>query len=337
MIAAGVLGLAGITLAQAPEGKAAPDTAAAAPPQGAAPEALREAGTSLILGPGTMAEAVDSLEARYFEKFATTGEPADMLPKLVYAPDAAEAKIPGELSLSLYNRSPLDALALVAAAAGCRMEPIPSLPESSEDSKKPQKVVGYYVTVASRPVDRPVQETKPIAPNSAGFITITPEQALPPSVTPLPPPLVKVVEPLVDTFTFTNVEARPPAFAANTLPAQSPGSVVNADSAVMGGMPPAPAPTGPLVRIYPIGFFIKGDENPDQLGKKQMALEQVIAEALQHAKLDDKDGPLLSLHEATKILIVKASAAQHEIVQQIITSLKENEQASAQGTGTLPR
>jgi DnaJ-domain-containing protein 1 len=47
--------------------------------------------------------------------------------------------------------------------------------------------------------------------------------------------------------------------------------------------------------------------------------------------------PTLSLHEGTKVLIVKATAPQHEIIQQIMTSLKENEQAGAQDQGALRR
>lgn len=421
---AALLSLAGTISAQTPEA-IPPFPAPATPPPLDPSDTLSEMRTYLHLGPGTMAGAAKSLEESYFEKYTKTGQDEDLMPKLIYGPGAEDAAINGELQLSLYNRRALDALALVAAAAGCRLEPIPAPPESPDEKKKPQRVVGYYVTFAMRPTT--TQATKPVfmdlpagavvgtigltlgeqngdvlirdvvpglpaaqsraiapgekllsiaeegatevraaelgtekvsemlvgEPGTRVRVTVAPphgegqpkvvlltRQPLQPTLSPPHPPLVRVVEPVVDTLNFINTDARPnpgmPGHAAST-PNPS-GNITDLAMAAPGipGMPSAsPVSTGPLVRIYPVAFFIKGSE--EDLAKKQIGLEEVVQEALQHAKLDAKDTPLLSLHSATKVLIVKATPPQHEIIQQIITSLKENEQAGAQDQGAPRR
>jgi hypothetical protein len=373
-----------------------------------------------------MFTAAESLEQQYFEKFAKTGLEDYRMPKLIYGPGAAEAKIESDLKLSLYNMRALDALALVAAAAGCRLEPIPSLPDSVEDKKKPQQVIGYYVTVALRPtvtqtpafmpvfrdVPRntagilglvvgeqngdvlirdvlpglPAAESKSIHPgekllsiaeegaSEVKVAEVSPEKVtellvgepgskvritvaqphgdgqpkvvhltrqLPPTTaTTPPPPLVRWVEPVVDTFSYNINREAQPLTPANAPHGMIPGSG-NASGYITNlGAPTSPtpaAPSGQFVSIYPIGFLLKGNESEEQHAQKHLSLLELVKNTLEQAKLEDKEDPVLSLHSATKILIVRATAAQHELIQQIITSLKENEQAEAQGTGTLPR
>lgn len=301
-------------------------------------EDVQELGTLINLGRRTMGIAVENLEQLYFEKYAKTGLVDFQMPKLLYGPGAREAMIDGDLKLSLYNMRAVDAVALVAAAAGCRLEPIPAPPESPEDKKKPLRVVGYHVTLAMNSNPALMPEIKPVV------------QDMPPrsltNITTLRPPLVRVVEPLVDTFVYSNIEAAPsPGLPGNfnDVPLPVPPAADPAMATPMlPGMTSAPSPlpslpTRPFVRIYPVGFFIKGNENNEQYAEKHLSLEQLVKNALEQAKLDDKEEPVLSLHSATKILIVRASAAQHELIQQIITSLKENDQASAQGTAAPPR
>lgn len=428
MVAASILVLAGHAMPQTPANTTPPFPSPQSPPVPAvSKEVLEELGTFINLGQGTMFTAAESLEEQYFEKFAKTGLEDYRMPKLIYGPGAAEAKIESDLKLSLYNMRALDALALVAAAAGCRLEPIPSLPDSVEDNKKPQQVIGYYVTVAMRPtvtqtpaftpvfrdVPRntagilglvvgeqngdvlirdvlpglPAAESKSIAPGekllsiaeeggtelkaaevgpekvsellvgepgSKVRITLAPPNGagqpkvvhltrqLPQSMVATPtPPLVRWVEPVVDTFAYHNInrEALPNTFA-NLPPGMVP-TTANAGGYITNfapTSPPAPvAPAGQFVRIYPMGFYIKENENDEQHAKKHVSLEQLVKSTLEQAKLEDKEDPVLSLHSATKVLIVRATAAQHELIQQIITSLKENQQSEAQGTGTPPR
>jgi hypothetical protein len=421
MVVAAVLGLSGNIMAQTPEITPPPVTPTRAPGTWAnAPsdEDLQELGTFLNLGQGTMAKAAESLRNEYFEKFAKTGLGDYQMPKLIYGPGAKEAEIEGELKLSLYNMRAVDAVTLIAAAAGCRLEPIPAPPESPEDKKKPQRVVGYYVTIAMRnptvhapgikPVFRdvslntagtigltlaeqngdilirdvvpglPAAQSKAIVPGekllsiaeegatevraaevgqervsellvgdpgSKVRVTVAPphgegqpkvvlltrQPAHPIMATP--PPLVRVVEPVVDTFSFINTAALPNPAIPGMAPAAT--TLSNVTELAMTATPAIPSmPAGPLVRIYPVAFIIKGDET--QMAEKQVALEELMLMSLDQADLGGQQ-PTLSLHRGTKVLIVKATPAQHEIIQQIITSLKENEQAEAQGTGTLPR
>lgn len=315
---AAALGLSGGIMAQTPSVThlsspvRLPGTWANAPSE----EDLQELGTLINIGRRTMGIAVENLEQLYFEKYAKTGLVDFQMPKLIYGPGARDAVIDGDLRLSLYNMRAVDAVALVAAAAGCKLEPIPAPPESPDDKKNPQRAVGYYVTVAMRP---PTMQVSDIAPDVK---PLPPGVAIPMTLPPLPPPppALKVVEPVVDHFIYTNVSATP----------------APADPAVPSARPPL-APAGSFVRIYPMGFFLRGTENDEEYAKKHLSLEQLVKDTLEQAKLDDKEEPMLSLHSATKILIVKASAAQHELIQQIVTSLKENAQAGTQETATLPR
>jgi hypothetical protein len=57
--------------------------------------------------------------------------------------------------------------------------------------------------------------------------------------------------------------------------------------------------------------------------EQQVMLQQLMAEALDHAKLGG-DAPVLSFHNASKALIVKGTAAQHDIITQILTAMREN-------------
>lgn len=406
---------------------ALPPSAPTAPPAVFPAETLSEMTTYLNLGPGTMANAVKILEDNYFEKYTKTAEEADLFPKLIYGPGTEDAPIAGELKLSLYNRRALDAVALVAAAAGCRLEPIPALPDSPEDKKQPQRVIGYYVTSAMRnttaqgpgiktgfmdvPIGAatgtigltlgeqngdilirdvvpglPAAQSRAIVPGEKllsiaeeGSTEVRVAEVGPEKVTELlvgepgskvrvtvapphgegqpkavlltrqpvqgtlslpHPPSVRVVEPVVDTFVYRALQPNPavPGMAPGTSPVD--GNVTDfaftTPSAIPSVTSATPTPTGPLVRIYPVAFYVKGDEG-DDLAKKQLGLQRLIEDALHLAKLDENDSPTLSLHGGTKVLIVKATATQHEIIQQIITSLKENEQAETKGGGPLSR
>ncbi|RBP41509.1 hypothetical protein DES53_107342 [Roseimicrobium gellanilyticum] len=402
---------------------ALPPSAPAAPSAFPAEE-LAEMMTYRHLGPGSMASAANSLEEYYLEKYTKEGQDRDVFPKLIYGPGAEDAKINGELKLCLYNTRALDALALVAAAAGCRLEPIPALPDGSEDKKGPQRVIGYYVSTAMRLPEAQAPEIKPALkslprnvigtvgltlgeqngdilirdvvpglpaaqsraivpgekllsiaeegatevraaevgqekvsellagePGSKVRVTVAPphgdgqpkvviltRQPGPPPM--VPPPLVKVVEPVLDTFAYVTTDVRPHPF----IPGHDPNSPVFRHNLTnLAGAAPAtpdmpaasPPPTGPLVRIYSVADIMKGDES--QVPAWQTDLEKLVMESLEHASLLSGERPVLSLHRNTRVLIVKASAQQHEIIQQIITVLKENEAASAKDPGALQR
>jgi hypothetical protein len=161
-------------------------------------------------------------------------------------------------------------------------------------------------------------------------VVLLTREPLPRTATSRPPSLVQVVDPMavgMDPFAAGQGGS---GFSKSANPM---ALGMGAETAGASGIPSS-SPAA-LVRIYPVGFAISGDEN--QLLEKQKSLEQVIMESLEHAKLHTEEKLVLSLHRGTKVLIVKATAAQHEIIQQIITALKENESAGAQGSNSLRR
>ena len=87
------------------------------------------------------------------------------------------------------------------------------------------------------------------------------------------------------------------------------------------------------VRVYALrGILGEGKD----YGRKQEACEVLINEALQAASVDKtKESPGLSFHQDSRVLLVKATAAQQEIILQIIEALKENEIQPVQKAGDL--
>lgn len=76
----------------------------------------------------------------------------------------------------------------------------------------------------------------------------------------------------------------------------------------------------PFVRVYAIGFIMTGTEQ--EKVTKMHTVEELIKQALNAAKLDLN--PDLNIHFRTGTLISKATAAQHEIIDQVVQALKEN-------------
>jgi hypothetical protein len=78
-----------------------------------------------------------------------------------------------------------------------------------------------------------------------------------------------------------------------------------------------------IVRIYPLGKILDGSSK-EASESKEIEFRELIAEALNKSDLDAKT-PDLSFHTSSKVLVAKATAAQHEIIQQVVTAMRENE------------
>ena len=89
-----------------------------------------------------------------------------------------------------------------------------------------------------------------------------------------------------------------------------------------------------IVRVYALRGILGGDTK--DYGEKERACEELIAHALDKAGLGGgKDRPDISFHMKSRALLVKATAAQQEIILQIIEAMKENETQPVQKTGTV--
>jgi hypothetical protein len=147
---------------------------------------------------------------------------------------------------------------------------------------------------------------------------------------------VRVVELTREKLVRTPQEEPAPAvtgfgsgiFGQPTMPAIHPpvvqGTVTGDLPRTIAALPGADmAPGIPAVRIYALGTILDGPSNEASLAKENN-FRELIAESL--AKADrDKKNPDLSFHKASRVLIAKATAAQHEIIQQLVAAMRENE------------
>ena len=80
-----------------------------------------------------------------------------------------------------------------------------------------------------------------------------------------------------------------------------------------------------FVRVYALGSILNNDEDHG----KHRRCQDLIQMTLHQADLDSKITPDLSFHPNSRVLVVKATAAQHEMIGQVIKALRENETQSA--------
>ena len=78
----------------------------------------------------------------------------------------------------------------------------------------------------------------------------------------------------------------------------------------------------PFVRVYALGSILSKRRRSRG---KQRRCQDLIQMTLSQSDLDSKKSPDLSFHPDSRVLVVKATAAQHEIIEQVIKALKENE------------
>jgi hypothetical protein len=76
----------------------------------------------------------------------------------------------------------------------------------------------------------------------------------------------------------------------------------------------------PFVRVYAVGFIMTGTD--EEKGRKVRNLEDLIRTSLNMAKLDLN--PDLNVHLNTGTLMSKATAVQHEIIEQVVQAMREN-------------
>ena len=100
---------------------------------------------SVTLTAGILKEVVAEIERRIGHWTLIEGGERLAMPNLMYANDAYNAEVPGDLRLR--GVSPLQAVAFAAAAAGCTLEPIFGPKEAPDASA--QKAIGYRIVRVS--------------------------------------------------------------------------------------------------------------------------------------------------------------------------------------------
>jgi hypothetical protein len=80
-----------------------------------------------------------------------------------------------------------------------------------------------------------------------------------------------------------------------------------------------------FVRVYALGTILHNDETHEM----HRLCQDLIQMTLHQADLNSKTTPDLSFHPDSRVLVVKATAAQHEMIGEVIKALKENESQPA--------
>lgn len=98
----------------------------------------------ITLKPGTLRNVVQQLDVIFSAALENSSDVELRMPNLVWTEDVMDLSISAPLRLC--DVMALDALTLVGAAAGCRLEPVESVPTDTQ----PKRVLGYkFVRVAS--------------------------------------------------------------------------------------------------------------------------------------------------------------------------------------------
>ena len=212
------------------------------------------------LPPGTLKEIVDYIEHDLMPKWA---DHVGSMPNILMSQEVGNFEMPGVLTL--HRVSPLQAVALAAAAVECSLEPILD-PTPSTGSAGSSPILGYRITRTKTP-----------------------------------------------TLQSANI----------TLPTAS---------AVSAAGPPT-KPSQPVTRIYAVGALLHAGSE-DEIKRDEAMFQAVLHDALD--KSDPNSAPPdLTLHPQSRTLIVKATVAQQEIVEQVIKALKENNEHEARSAATV--
>jgi PDZ domain len=127
-------------------------------------------------------------------------------------------------------------------------------------------------------------------------------------------PNVKVMDPLADSFDASGggESGMTSGGASSRMNSGFSNRRVSSVQAARGNEP--------FVRVYAIGFIMTGTDQ--EKGTKVKAVDELIRSALEDASLDPK--PNLNIHQTTGTLIVRATAVQQEIIEQVVKAMKEN-------------
>ena len=257
------------------------------------------ANITMELTSSRLVDAVDEIAGHINDPKRVEEGGKPLMPNLIYSSeDVPELAMPGKFRLT--GVTPVQAVALACAAAGCTLEPIYAPAEEAvlPGASGPVnlgKVIGYRIDRAS-------------ASGGDFFGSRIPNATV-----------TQLAGSGVSKLGVGDMASGAASSRRNIL-LPSPKSAPSVDT------------TERVVRVYALGLIMTGTEQ-EKVTKKG-AVEELIIVALNTAKLDLN--PDLHFHFQTGTLISKATAAQHEIISEVIQALKENETAPARANNVVP-
>ena len=255
----------------------------------------------VLLVKGSLVQVVNDIESRIIGWPRSSEGETWVMPNTLFSKEALEAVVPGDLRLR--GVSPLEAVAFAAAAAGCVLEPIFVPSENSNGIA--QKVAGYRIVMGKPVTPAPSQE----AITELTGVTAISGKLNEAVIHPATPPAGRVGGVTLSGGKL-NVSGSGGAVSKQGGPTAS--SVRSEEETLR-----------PSVRVNAMGSFLSGSEK--EVADKKRQLSELIELALKAAGSDGRGLPDLSFHVESGTLIVRAIEAQHEIIEQVIRALKENE------------
>ncbi len=263
-----------------------------------------------------LVDAVDEIAGHINDSKRVEEGGKPLMPNLIYSSeDVPELAMPGKFRLT--GVTPVQAVALACAAAGCTLEPIYAPAEEAvlPGASGPVnlgKVIGYRIVRAS-------------ASGADFFVSRTPTA----------------------TVTQRGGGGVPKGGGGGDMAPGAQSPFGGGRERLMSSPQSAPSAdtTERVVRVYALGSLLaRSGENGSvethetQKRRDQLirATEELIGQTLAQANLTAAKSPDLAFNDSLRVLVAKATAAQHEIISQIIQALKENETVPAQANQRVP-
>jgi hypothetical protein len=296
----------------------------------------------VTLEPGTLREVVYQLDEVYSQVQRSDGPVEYNMPNLIWTPETMDLPVPAPLRLFEVNA--VDSLALIAAAAGCKLEPI----ESPQAEAKETRIIGYKFVrmeagggmMGGSAYGAAMGGMAPGVPAMGGHTTgggmgtvrvVTPGDPNSPA-----------------TVTFQSRTGPGPGMpgssaistVTSTSSSSSPGNVRDLQDQLvrfettLGEDHPQIVNLKrqleiaqkvnvqrQITRVYAMRGILQGDNR--EVTEKLEGIKQSIYVATGGDGIKEKDIQI-SYHEGTNILVVRAPEAALDLIEQVIEALREN-------------
>jgi len=335
------LGLATTLWAQTPGQPAkagAPVRVYANPSRLSVEVANKEPYRDVTLEPGTLREVVEQLDEIYSDVQRKNGPVEYAMPNLVWSPDTMELPVPA--ALRIFEVNAVDALTLIGAAAGCKLEPI----ESAQTDAKGRRIIGYKFVRLDPGMSRMSAGGGGFDPmaggggsmfGSAGAGGVGSVRAVGSGNPYAPNPNgipAKAVPGLPGNTTVTTVTSTAGTTAKGNLQ-ELQEQLLRLQQTLSDGHPrilelkreleaaKKISLERPMTRVYAMGGILTG--NDKEQAEKLARIQDSISKTLSDDEIDGK-GVRISYHDGTNVLVVRAPEAAQELVGQLIEALREN-------------
>lgn len=274
----------------------------------------------VTLEPGTLREVVQQLDEIYSAVQRANGPTEYIMPNLVWTKEAMN--FPVTASLRIVDVGAVDALTLIAAAAGCKLEPVQGVnPETKE-----ARIIGYKFVQAG--ADGTALRNFGRAGDTGGE-TLRAVESVPAN--------------------FNRLGATTPLPAANGQPAGNLATLLAQRTKLLQTMTehhPAvleltrrieflekEQANKTITKVYAMGAVLHGNEK--ELVEKLELIKKSIFVTLHTGGMDEKNVQI-NYHDGTNVLVIKAPEDAQELITQLIEALRENAKGPNPNPKTSP-